>query len=1234
MLSLLLLLAAGTQLTEGPQAMASTPALPAAEAQKRFTVPAGFEVRLFAAEPQIVNPVAMTWDERGRLWVVELYQYPKKAPPGEKGKDRIKILEDTDNDGRADKVTMFADGLNLATGIARYRGGVLVGQAPDLLYLEDTNGDDIADKRTVMLTGFGLQDTHELLNGFSWGPDGWLYMTHGVFTQSKVTHPDGGEEVAMNAALARYQPEQKKFEVFADGTSNAWGVDFDRAGNAFVSACVIDHLFHLSPGGVYVRQAGSPGDPYAYDLLPSIVEHKHFRAAYAGVQIYQGDQYPPDYRGMIVMGNIHGNSLNRDRLIPAGATFRAEPEADFLKSSDPWFRPVTEQVGPDGNLWIADWYDKYPCYQNARADPEGVDRTYGRIWRVVHGGTPRGTRRAGQKDLARLTTSELVVTLADANVWHRRVAQRLLSERKDASARQPLLALVTGGNTLESRLAALWALHGSGLLDDGTLDKLASDVEPAVRTWTARFSEQIPRLEKLASDADPTVRAGVAVALRRMTGLSTDAALIKLAGGTGPSQGPDKTDRTLSFLIWRALEPRVARDAAPFLAWAQNNPDSAELVRRTMRRLYDTGDLSRIEQAAAFLGQTKDARLVTAALEGLLEGQAGQTVRPRAAAMKVVRPLLGHPEPKLAAAARRLGAVWGDPQAAEAILKVIRDPKAGEGEKAAAIGIAASIPTPAARKALLAAFAQPGLAAAAIRALGKAGVEGTPEEVVRSWKKLPSATRTAAVDVMAARPKWAQALLAAVESKAIPALDVPLSVQRAMGRDPALRPKVEAVFGKMRESSADARLLIAAKKQLMLHGPVDFADGQEKAKAVCLLCHKFYGEGGDVGPDLTGVGRATLDALLANVIDPNQVIGKGYEQVTVVTKDGRTVSGRLVEDTSERVTLVGLNLRETIPRGQIASLQVAEVSVMPEGLENMPDQSFRNLLWYIYQPPQDPTSKLRVELKDKRMQVLTRGADGKSWVPLLDYVMDPALRPYIHPLRDPGGKNVLTDDKPGDHPWQHGIFTGLHKVNGVDFWSEKQGRQRFVRLTDLQQETDRVLWKALVEWVTPSGEVILEEEQAITVYAPSPDGYSIDFDWTLKTKNTAVTLGKYDYGGLSVRMPLHKDHTHLNASGDKHKAANTRRAAWATVARPFDDGSTWGVAVLDHPGNDRHPAAWRVDAQGMISPSNSIQGDWSIPEWRSKQFRYRLVVFRDAASDATLTKELGRFAAVPFVAGR
>src|SRR5438093_5963499 len=442
----------------------------------------------------------------------------------------------------------------------------------------------------------------------------------------------------MNAAVARYHPRTKKFEVFADGTSNPWGVDFDRSGNAFVSACVLDHLFHMVPGGIYVRQGGIPANPYAYEVLPSIVDHKHYMAAYCGICIYQGDQFPVEYRGHVFMGNIHQNAINHDRLVPHGSSFKALPEKDFLTTTDGWFRPVSEQIGPDGALWIADWCDKYPCYQNAQADPEGVDRHCGRIWRVVHASGKNikvGSRPELKMNLGGLSNAELIKQLEHPNVWQRRMAQRLLTERSNrttarqqASApfavgglpeRSALEKLIFHGKTLEARLGALWTLHSTEPpdLSATTLDKLMRDSEPVMRAWAARLEadelkhrrhdkitsqeleQTVTRLEQLASDSDPSVRLAVAVACRQLASgsLTVDtkpdvevpietilAALIESSS--------DAKDPLLPFMIWLAAEPGFVKDPQLALDWLAENgaatmPLSGLLGRKAMRRLCD-----------------------------------------------------------------------------------------------------------------------------------------------------------------------------------------------------------------------------------------------------------------------------------------------------------------------------------------------------------------------------------------------------------------------------------------------------------------------------------------------------------------------------------------------------------------------------------------------------------------------------------------------------------------------
>lgn len=993
-------LAAGRQLT-GQHTPATTPALSPAEAQKQFTTPPGFEVRLFSAEPDVINPVAMTWDDRGRLWVVELYEYPLGAPQGTKPRDRIKILEDSDGDGRADKVKVFADGLNLATGIALGNGGVYVGQAPHLLFLEDTDGDDVADKRTILMTGFGMEDRHELLNSFTWGPDGWLYMTHGVFTYSKVKDPNNPSDsgVTMTAAVARFHPRTKKFEVFAEGTSNPWGVDFDRAGNAFVSACVIDHLFHVAPGGIYVRQAGTPPYPYAYQLLPSIVDHKHFRAAYAGVQVYQGDQFPAEYLGTIFMGNIHDSAVHQDRLTPNGSSFKASFIQDFVRANDGWFRPVSSQTGPDGALWIMDWYDKYPCYQNANADPEGVDRERGRIWRVVYTGNKPGASvppRPANLSLSKASAEELVKTLSHPNVWQRRMAQRLLSERRDPAARRALQDVLRDGQTLEARIAALWTLHGAELLTDELLSAAAGDKEPPVRAWAARLTGErrdasertLGRLAKLADDGDNSVRLAVATAVRQFVSGSLTintpvpaqlaetetgdilATLIKHPGSA--------SDPLLSFMIWMAAEPGFARDHQPALGWLLENgpgimPLSGEITRKAMRRICDSQKPDFLDSALDFIAAIPGdaAPFALAALEGLIEGQKGKALMPGRPPTEFLGKLAKSSNPSVVARAQQLGTLWGDAAALQGTLKVIQDSQASIDQRVQAIQSVKQQKLDAVRELLVTVLAQSNperLVQETLRALSEIGGENLPGEIVNRWKKFSPASQRVAAEVLTSRVSWTRAFITAIENKVVSAADLPVTVVRSLvnSRDDYARNRAIKVIGRVRDADADKLKLIAAKKLMVIKGPVDLNAGREMVSKTCLTCHKLHGEGADVGPDLTGVGRSSLDALLANVIDPNQIIGKGYENVEIETKDGRNVSGRLVEDTDTRIKLLAAGPKEeVIAKSNIASMRVSEISVMPEGLEQMPDADFRNLIWYILNPPGDNrpmTPQLRKEL--------------------------------------------------------------------------------------------------------------------------------------------------------------------------------------------------------------------------------------------------------------------------------
>lgn len=987
----------------GVRSAAANQPIPAAEAQKKFTLPDGFEIRLFASEPAVVNPVTMTWDTRGRLWVLELYEYPMGAKPGQKPRDRIKILEDTDADGVADKVHVWADGLNLGTGLLLGNGGAYVGAAPNMWFLRDTDGDDRADFRKPVMSGFGTEDRHELLNGFTWGPDGYLYMTHGVFTRSHVFDPDNPEtpEVYMDAAVARWHPQTKRFEVFADGTSNPWGVDFDYAGNAFISACVIDHMWHLAPGGQYLRQGGTWKNPYGYaDMhskrggLPSIVDHRHHLAAYCGVQIYQGDQYPAEHVGTVVCGNIHDNAVHQDILKPNGSSFTSHEKQDFVRANDGWFRTVSQQVGPDGAIWLADWYDKYPCYQNARADPAGVDREHGRIWRVVYTGEQKGkpvaSRPSKDMNLAKLPSDKLVKLLAHKNVWHREWAQRLLTERSDRKTKPALLKIVRDSQDIAARLQALWTTHASGLVDDALLDELVDDKAFEVRTWVARISGERQtanaavnrRLQQLATDKNPSVRLAVATALRQQTSgqltvntrPSADANhadVLKILT-TVVNHSRNGQDPLIPFLVWMAAEPIIANNPARGLAWLrgfekEGSALGGHLTHKGLRRIADLPQIQPLNLAIRELGEMSDSSpLLVHALRGMRDGLKGRTVSPGVSTAPLINRLLKHPNKEIQSIARALGAQWGNAAAVDEVLAKIDDRDAPLAERIKAVQSARQLKNKTAYERLTGALGREGdsaLDTEIIRALMAFGSGDLPDVYLDNWRKLSPRNRAAAAEAMASRARWASTLLTALEQKRITKDDIPLPTVRTLMRQPwdfgMLAKRAELIFGRVRAADQDKAALIAKKKRMILaaKGKPDLKRGAELARLVCFTCHKLHNEGTDleVGPNLTGAGRSSLEALLSNIIDPNQVIGAGYEMTEIVTRDDQSFSGRIIEDSATRVRLLAAGPREeTIDRQNIKSMKTSELSLMPDGLvDQLSDADLRHLVGYLLNPPGD-----------------------------------------------------------------------------------------------------------------------------------------------------------------------------------------------------------------------------------------------------------------------------------------
>jgi putative membrane-bound dehydrogenase-like protein len=937
------------------------PYLDPQESLRRMQAPPGFEVKLFAAEPDIINPIAFTIDERGRLWVVECFEYPNKTPKGQKPRDRIKILEDTTGSGKADRVTVWAAGKDLpigwdlATGIEVGYGGVFLGAAPYLFFLRDTSGQGKCDQQEILLSGFGSQDTHETLNTFQWGPEGLLYGLHGIFTQSKVG------EVRLNAAVWRYNFPAKKFDIFAEGTSNPWGLDFDAAGQAFLTACVIPHAFHIIPGGTYIRQDGRPesyNHPYSYGLLKEISDHTHHAEsgwAHAGALVLQGDQIPAEFQGSLLMGSIHGTVVKRDTLERRGSTFVAKHAPDFLKCGDKNFRPINLRWGPDGSIYVIDWHDQNPCHQ---ADPNSWDITHGRIYKIQ----PTGTKSAPPDDLSKKSSAELVELLKNNNPWWHRTALRLLKERRDPSATSHLEDLAFHAPDARHRLRGLWGLYAIGVFEENIAAKMLMDANPWVRVWAIRLlgeagqvsSATMKRLLDLASsDPAPEVRLQLAATAQRLQHEDTLPLLQKLM-----QHAEDANDPCIPLMIWLAYEPRVVAQFELILNWlkdhASGNPlVTNEMVPRVMRRLVATNQPGKNAACVAFLRDAGDSLVRRRALEGLLLALEGRQVDPPAAWTQALEGLSQDRDPEVRRLGRRLAVKFRDPDAIRRSLALAQDSTKPSPERIEAIhdlGLAHPSDALHPLEDLVVHGDDMEIRSEACRALAAYDSAEVPPSILKSWNSYPPALRSEAVNLLAGRKSWAHALLAAVGDKRVPRNDLTNgTILRIRAfHDDQLNRQVETVWGKVRDTPAELNALINQMRASLHEGHGSFEHGRKVFETQCSKCHRFEGLGHNVGPNLDGAAR-DIEYLLVNILDPNRVIGQPYFVHTVERKDGRVETGLLAAEDESSVTLKNENdAVKVILKKDIEQMSVQAKSLMPEGLDkNLSVQDFRDLVRYL-----------------------------------------------------------------------------------------------------------------------------------------------------------------------------------------------------------------------------------------------------------------------------------------------
>ncbi|MCI0333270.1 MAG: DUF1080 domain-containing protein [Planctomycetes bacterium] len=957
--------------------------LPAEDAARVMQVPHGFSVTVSAAEPDVKQPIAMAYDDRGRLWVAEAYEYPVRAEDG-KGRDRILIFEDTEGDGRFDKRKVFAEKLNLVSGLEVGFGGAWVGAAPYLMFIPDRDGDDLPDgEPEILLDGWAWQDTHETLNTFIWGPDGWLYGCHGVFTHSLVGKPSTPKDqrVPLNAAIWRYHPTRHVFELFAEGTSNPWGIDFDDNGQAFCTACVIPHLYYIVQGARYQRQAGSHFNPHTFADIQTIADHRHFVGdnphggngvsgdaggghAHAGAMIYLGGTWPMEYRGRIFMNNIHGQRLNTDVLKRDGSGFIGSHGPDFLLTGDLASQILNIRYGPDGNAFFIDWYDTNACHHG---NVEGHDRTNGRIYKVSY-----GDAKAKPVDVQARSDKELVMMLAAKNDWFVRHARRVLQERAaagklDGGTRKQLADLAVRHFEPSRRLRAMWALHVTGGLPDDVVSKLLRDRDEYVRAWTVQLAldREEPNLETLLpqflamakGDPSPVVRLYLASAMQRAPLADRWRVLRGLVRRSG-----DAGDHNLPLMYWYAAEPLAEVDTERALEFALSCGDTMPLVREfLLRRIGGLKDNTGLAVLVRELDNSNDENVRLVILKSIRAGVAGQRrVKPPAEWTATYRKLTESNNKDVRSEATALGVFFGDEAAFDALRKTLESKNGDPVARHVALQVLLAAKDAGLAATLQSLLDEPELRNAAITGLASYDDPATPVKLLALYSSLSPPEKRAALGTLASRVPYGVAMLQSIAKDEIPRSDLPADLVRQLHnlKDDSINELLGKIWGQVRNTAADKAELIDQYRQLIeetAKNEHNLQLGRAVFAKTCQQCHVLYGVGANIGPDLTGSNRADVEYLLSNMVDPSALIAHEYRPTVIYTVDGRVITGIVSREDEKSMTIRTATETVVLPQDELDNRELSETSMMPDDqLKQFSDEEFLALVAYLRGKAQVP----------------------------------------------------------------------------------------------------------------------------------------------------------------------------------------------------------------------------------------------------------------------------------------
>ena len=948
--------------------------LPAHQAAASMSLPDGFRSTLFAGEPEVKQPISFCIDDRNRLWVAEAYNYPNH---GETPGDRIIILEDHDGDGRHDQRKVFFDGLNYVSGIEVGFGGVWVMSPPAMYFIPDRNQDDEPDAEPqILLDGFGNHaNAHNMANGFAWGPDGWLYATHGRTNWSMIGRPGDSEQQRrrFDGGVWRYHPLEHRWESYADGTTNPWGIDWNDFGDAFVTNCVNPHLFQVIQGAHYEPWRGRSSSQYAYQRIGTIADHLHFVGlsnvrqglgssqedqaggghAHCGTMIYLGNHLPMEFRGRLFTNNIHGRRINQDHLSRKGSGYTASHKTDLMRSADPWFMGVTLAYGANGEIYVSDWSDTGECHS-----VRDTKRDTGRLYRISYLQT-----QFQQPNLRACDELELAEHQLNDNEWYVRHSRRLLQE-KAANGDDLTMVKARLHQQLEStlpipkRLRALWTLHVIDGLTEDNLHHLLTDSNESIRSWAVTLVSENKKinpdtsasLRQLASTGDsPKVRLAIASAAQRLPNKTRWNLVTALAART-----EDHGDQNLPLMTWYAIEPLIQDDPDRYVQLSLET--TSPFLRKNMARRIAEHEDNRILIDQLFHGfLTRDNRLgVKQLLEGLIEGLTTQmsysNLTHWTEFYSTIRESTTEDTVQLI---HRLAFQLGDRNAARVLAGLATDNSRTLQERRSALKALGDRQIEGFDLSLIQLLQQPDLRDLAISGLSKYNTRKVQRAILDGFHSFRPIEKSLALKTLCTHESGAMEVIQDIKSGKMAVDDLDASSIRLMRQysNPIISKELEARWGTVTQSDSSQSKQIELFKKVLTPATIrdaNLVNGQRIYSKRCSNCHTFFGQGGNLGPDLTGAQRTNTAYLLENIIAPHSTVPNAFLLQIIQTVDGRLLSGIVESQTPDSLTLVNENQRSVIPVNQIEQRKTTRESIMPTGLINgLSEKEVRDLIAYL-----------------------------------------------------------------------------------------------------------------------------------------------------------------------------------------------------------------------------------------------------------------------------------------------